>query len=183
MKDFNFLPEGYRDELRKRKSSVVLKKVIIPYSVVMALMVVVPVGINMKLKRDKRNIEREISNEEYYRQKSDQYKILQNIYLQREQQAKALESYGIDPSNVIDDLQRVMPDNMYIEYLNVNESEKGVFLIDMRCIAKTKEDAATFLEILRKNNKYYFASVSSIEENLEKGTIEFNFGCTYSENV
>lgn len=181
MKDFNFLPKNYRENLKKRRADAVLKKIIIPYSLVMALMIFVPIGINVKLKYDKKNIQKEVSNEAYYKQKSDQYKILQNIYLQREEQVKKLENYGIDPTNVIEDLQKVMPDNMYIEYLNMSEMQKGTFVLSMRCVAKTKEDAATFLEVLRKNPQYYNANVTSFEEIEGKGTVEFNFGCTYSE--
>jgi len=183
MKDFNFLPKGYREDLRKRKSSRVIKKVVIPYSVVMVLMIVAPIGINFKLKRDKKTIQSEVSNEAYYRDKNDQYNILKSIYKQREEQVKNLENYGIDPTNVIEDLQEVMPDNVYIQYLNMNEIQKGTFTISMRCVAKTREDAATFVEVLRKDERYYYATLTSFDESKENGTVEFNFSCTYSEKV
>lgn len=183
MKDFNFLPRGYREDLRKRKTDVWIQKIIIPYSVVVALMVLVPIGINLKLNYDKGKIQSEVSNETYYRNKSDQYKILQNIYRQREEQATNLMDYGIDPTNVIDDLQKVMPDNVYIEYLNIRKLSKGVFNIQMRCVAKTKEDAATFLEVLRKDSKYYEAGLTSFDEVQGRDTVEFTFSCTYKEEA
>ena len=183
MKDFNFLPKGYRNDVRRRKSNIIVKKIIIPYCVIVGLMIVVPVGINIKLRYDKKNIQKEVSNEAYYRNKSDKFKILQSIYKQREEQVANLKDYGIDPTNVIEDLQKVMPDNMYIEYLNMQKVKQGVFTISMRCVAKTKEDAATFLEVLRKNDKYYYATLTAFEESEGKDTIDFNFSCTYSENV
>lgn len=183
MKDFNFLPKGYKEEKRKKKSDVWIKKIIIPYSVVISLIILVPIGINIKLNYDKKKIQREVSDETYYRNKNEQYKILQNIYKQREAQAQSLLDYGIDPTNVIDDLQTVMPDNMYIEYLNMNKLSKGLYNLQMRCVAKTKEDAATFLEVLRKDKRYYGAGLTSFDEVQGRDTIEFTFSCTYKEEA
>ena len=183
MKDFNFLPKGYKENLRQRKSKVWIKRIVIPYSVVLALMLLIPMGINIKLSYQKKQIQSEVSNETYYRNKSNQYKILQNIYKQREAQAESLKNYGMDPTNVMDDLQEVMPDNMYIEYLRMNKLSKGLYSLQMRCVAKTKEDAATFLEVLRKDSRYYGAVLNSFDEALGRDTIEFTFSCTYKEEV
>ncbi len=179
MKDFNFLPKGYNENLRKRKAKVWTKNIVVPYTVVVSLMLIVPLGINIKLKYDKKKVQSELSKEVYYKSQSDQYRVLQNIYKQREEQVANLSDYGIDPTDVLEDLQKVMPDNMYIEYLNMSKISKGVFELRMKCIAKTKEDAATFLEVLRKDVKYHDGVVTSFDEILEKDTMEFTFSCIY----
>lgn len=179
MKDFNFLPKGYNENIRRKKSKVWTKKIIIPYTVVISLMIIVPIGINIKLKYDKNKVQSEVSNESYFKNKSEQYKILQNIYKQREEQVQNLSDYGIDPTDVLEDLQKVMPDKMYIEYLNMTKMGKGIFDLRMKCVAKTNEDAATFLEVLRKDLKYHDAKLTAFEEVLSRGTVEFTFSCIY----
>ncbi|MBP5427642.1 MAG: hypothetical protein J6Y29_07160 [Clostridiales bacterium] len=178
MKDFNFLPKGYVEELRLKNSDKWLKKIVIPYAVVMTLMVSVPMIINIKLSMDKKKVQSEVSNENYYKKKSEQYKILQKIYQQREEQANMLDNYGIDPTDVVKDLQEVMPDNMYIEYLRFNKAKGNVWNLSMKCVAKTQEDAATFLEVLRKDKRYYKGLVLSFNKGVND-TTEFNFSCTY----
>ena len=182
MKDFNFLPKGYNENIRRKKSNVWTKKIIVPYTVVVSLMMIVPVGINIKLKYDKNKVQSEVSNENYYKNKSDQYRILQNIYKQREDQVLNLADYGIDPTNVLEDLQKVMPDKMYIEYLNMTKVRKDVFDLRMKCVAKTNEDAATFLEVLRKDTKYHDAHLTAFDEVASRGTVEFTFSCVYEAN-
>lgn len=179
MKDFNFLPKGYSENLRRRKSRVWTKKIIVPYIVVVSLMIIVPIGINMKLKYDKTKAQNEVRDETYYKSKSEQYRMLQSIYKQREEQYANLSGYGIDPTNILEDLQNVMPDNMYIEYLNMSKLANNVFELRMKCIAKTKEDAATFLEVLRKDVQYHDAHLTAIDENAKRDTIEFTFSCLY----
>lgn len=179
MKDFNFLPRGYIEDLRLKRSNKWIKRITIPYVVGMVIMVVVPVAMNVHLSMSKKKVQSNVTNNDYYKKKNDQYKILQRIYQQREEQAKMLDNYGIDPTNVVKDLQGVMPDNMYIGYLRMNKMGDNVWNISMNCIAKTQADAATFLETLRKDKRYYNGSVSSFNIDKNNDRTEFSFSCTY----
>lgn len=178
MKDFNFLPKVYVEELRLKKSNKWLKYIMIPYAVVMSIMIIVPIGMNVRLSIHKNKIQSSVSNESYYKKKSDQYKILQKIYNQRDEQAKMLDNYGINPTDVVKDLQGVMPDNMYIKFLRMNKAGENVWNISMSCVANTQEDAATFLEVLRKDKRYYKGKVSSFSIDPDD-TTQFSFSCTY----
>lgn len=178
MKDFNFLPKGYVEDLRLKRSNKWLKRITIPYVVGMVIMVSVPIAMNVRLSINKKKVQSNVANNDYYKKKSDQYKILQRIYQQRDEQAKMLDNYGIDPTNVVKDLQGVMPDNMYIRYLRMNKAGENVWSISMSCVANTQADAATFLEVLRKDKRYYKANVSGFNIGNDD-TTEFSFSCTY----
>lgn len=178
MKDFNFLPKGYVEDLRLKKSDKWLKRITIPYVVGLVIMVTVPIAMNISLSINKKKVQSSVTNDNYYKKKNDQYKILQRIFNQRDEQAKMLDNYGIDPTDVVRDLQGVMPDNMYIKYLRMSKAGNNIWNLSMSCVANTQEDAATFLEVLRKDKRYYKGKVSSFSIDKDD-TTQFSFSCTY----
>ena len=178
MKDFNFLPKGYIQNSRLKRSKKWIKKIIIPYLVGISIMMLVPIGMNIHLSMSKKRAQNNVTTDDYYKKKNDRYRILQKIYQQRDEQAQMLDNYGIDPTHVVKDLQGVMPDNMYIKYLRMSRVGTDIWNISMSCVAATQEDAATFLEVLRKDKRYYKGQVSNftIDKN---DTTQFSFSCTY----
>lgn len=86
-----------------------------------------------------------------------EFEVLENMYLQRENEANRLSNSGIDLLKIIEKLESYLPEKIFIQSMVANKGGNNQIEISIRGIAGSEEEIATFSDYISKDN--YFNSI------------------------
>ncbi len=105
-----------------------------------------------------------------YIETENEFNVVRNMYLQRENEAKRLSKSGVDMLKIIEKLESYLPDRIFIQSMVANKAGDGQVEITIRGIAESEEEIATFSDYISKDEYFSGINIGSVSNMYTAGS-------------
>lgn len=163
MKDLNLIPRSYILEKRKRIKRFYNILAISGIVIVIACMVIFPLGMRYKLILQKNALDRQVKETNNYVAIEKQMNTVQELYKLREDEGNKLEESGIDVKSVFEGIEKALPEKLFITSFGVGNNA-GASQVTLSGIASSEDDIATFVKYMREDGHFKNVLVSGLNK-------------------
>ncbi|TYQ13352.1 UNVERIFIED_CONTAM: fimbrial assembly protein PilN [Acetivibrio alkalicellulosi] len=185
MKDLNLVPKSYIEKKKRKAEWVYITIVVIIMLGVFSAFTYHPYTTKNNLNKSIKTLETQINSTRMYLQIEEEFNVLKKIYNDRVEEANKIFNIGINYIDVINSIERSMPEKLFIVSLSTETNSKGDTVVSLLGICESYDDIASFVRHLKEDNLFsdvYLTTVTSA--NNQRGFIaDENTKSTYSFNI
>lgn len=183
MKDLNFIPSEHLEKKEKKKYLSHILRIILVIILGMVIFSSIPFIINVNLRAQKATFEKQASETSEYAMKEKQIEIIRKLYKEREDTSNKISTAGVDILKVYKIFEETLPQNVFLKSLNVKNEKSDTVLLNVNGMAKTDEDIAAFINILRKKNYVSYINLPGLSSLTTTKNQENGNGCEFSIDI
>lgn len=164
MKDLNLIPKSYIEAKRKKLKKIYSTFAIVGIFLLLALMVVFPLAIRLKLQFQRDGLDREIKKTSNYLSIESQINAINDLYKQREDEGNKLRSYGLDSRTIFDGIEKALPEKLFITSFSASDAKSSEVQVTLEGVAISDDEIATFVNYMRQNSLFENVVISSVKK-------------------
>jgi len=161
LKDLNLVPKEYLLKNRRKKKVFLYSIAGVFLASMLAVFVTEPLLTGYNLRRKFSILDKQIKESVNYVEIEREFSQLQNVYMQREDEAKALMSMGFSITSLIETIEKYMPEKLFTMNLSVNNTSTGTNVI-LRGVSASENELASFISHLRNSSVFDSVELTTV---------------------
>lgn len=162
LKDLNLVPKSYILQRRKKVKRIYTFVIVSLMTGFLAISITIPALMKYSLNQKLAVLELKVKQSLRYREINAQFNTVLDIFKSREEEGKRLSDTGIQPLLVIRELEKCVPESLYIKSFSYYNDVSKNFTVSLNGISESEENVAKFVKNINKNDMFTKVRINSI---------------------